>query len=259
MYLRHRRQMPSCSPSSPSLPPPAVPAAPARYGRRLGRATGPADCAPAESPIVTLAAYSNVYDVYGKLTSDLHRAGRTSTRPERDPFPAVVRRQHDAGPERDRRLPGRRRRALARPRRPADPGRGAHHPRLRPRRPEDGIVASSAVVFDVRPGNPKDIDNWDDLAKPGIEILTPDPARAAARGGTSWPHTARRCRARSGYQANDPADAQRLLTGIFRTSPCWTRARTTPSRTSRRATATSRSRTSTRSSRRRTPAARTRW
>ena len=49
--------------------------------------------------------------------------------------------------------------------------------------PEGGIVATSAVVFDVRPGNPLNIDNWDDLAKPGVEILTPDPASS---GGARW-------------------------------------------------------------------------
>ena len=42
----------------------------------------------------------------------------------------------------------------------------------------NGIVASSAVVFDVRPGNPKHIESWDDLTQPGLEILTPDPAQS---------------------------------------------------------------------------------
>ena len=82
--------------------------------------------------------------------------------------------------------------------------------------PEGGIVATSAVVFDVRPGNPLNIDNWDDLAKPGVEILTPDPASS---GGARWNIVAAYGAAMRGevpgYAANDPAAAQQLLTDIF--------------------------------------------
>jgi sulfate transport system substrate-binding protein len=46
--------------------------------------------------------------------------------------------------------------------------------------PNKGIVSSSIVVFAVRPGNPKDIQTWDDLIKPGIEIVTPNPASSGA-------------------------------------------------------------------------------
>ena len=48
---------------------------------------------------------------------------------------------------------------------------------------DGSIVQSGAVVFAVRPGNPKHIDNWDDLTQPGLEILTPDPAQS---GGAKW-------------------------------------------------------------------------
>ncbi len=50
------------------------------------------------------------------------------------------------------------------------------------------MVSTSVVVFDVRPGNPLGIKDWNDLAKPGVEILTPDPARAVVLAGTSSPH-----------------------------------------------------------------------
>jgi sulfate transport system substrate-binding protein len=43
-----------------------------------------------------------------------------------------------------------------------------------------GIVSSSIVVFAVRPGNPKNIRDWDDLIQPGIEIVTPNPASSGA-------------------------------------------------------------------------------
>jgi sulfate/thiosulfate transport system substrate-binding protein len=46
--------------------------------------------------------------------------------------------------------------------------------------PNKGIISSSIVVFAVRPGNPKNIKTWDDLAKPGIGIVTPNPASSGA-------------------------------------------------------------------------------
>jgi sulfate/thiosulfate-binding protein len=46
--------------------------------------------------------------------------------------------------------------------------------------PTKGIVSSSVVVLAVRPGNPKNIQGWDDLIKPGIEIVTPNPASSGA-------------------------------------------------------------------------------
>ncbi len=49
--------------------------------------------------------------------------------------------------------------------------------------PDKGMVSSSVVVFDVRAGNPTGIKDWNDLAKPGVEVLTPDPAQS---GGARW-------------------------------------------------------------------------
>jgi sulfate/thiosulfate-binding protein len=46
-----------------------------------------------------------------------------------------------------------------------------------------GIVSDSVVVIVVRPGNPKGIKGWDDLIKPGIQIVTPDPASS---GSAKW-------------------------------------------------------------------------
>jgi sulfate/thiosulfate-binding protein len=81
--------------------------------------------------------------------------------------------------------------------------------------PEGGMVSSSAVVFDVRPGNPKGIKDWSDLAKSGARILTPDPAQS---GGARWNIVAAYGAATRGkvasVQASD-AGAQTLLQGIF--------------------------------------------
>src|SRR5690349_16346739 len=46
--------------------------------------------------------------------------------------------------------------------------------------PTEGIVSDSIVVFAVREGNPKNIQTWDDLIKPGVEIVTPNPGSSGA-------------------------------------------------------------------------------
>jgi sulfate/thiosulfate transport system substrate-binding protein len=43
-----------------------------------------------------------------------------------------------------------------------------------------GIATNSIVVFAVRDGNPKQIKNWNDLIKPGVEIVTPNPLSSGA-------------------------------------------------------------------------------
>lgn len=43
-----------------------------------------------------------------------------------------------------------------------------------------GVVSRSVVVFGVRDGNPKNIRTWADLVKPGVEIVTPNPASSGA-------------------------------------------------------------------------------
>lgn len=46
-----------------------------------------------------------------------------------------------------------------------------------------GMITNSVVAFAVRKGNPKNIHDWADLARPGIQILTPNPATS---GGAQW-------------------------------------------------------------------------
>ncbi|MFB9178077.1 sulfate ABC transporter substrate-binding protein [Dactylosporangium sucinum] len=76
--------------------------------------------------------------------------------------------------------------------------------------PNKGIVSSSVVVLAVRKGNPKNIKGWDDLIKPGIGIVTPNPASSgAARWNAlaAWGHIA----------SNGGTDAQatEYLTKLF--------------------------------------------
>jgi len=46
-----------------------------------------------------------------------------------------------------------------------------------------GFVTNSVVVFAVRKGNPKNIKTWDDLTKPGVQVLEPNPFTS---GGAKW-------------------------------------------------------------------------
>ena len=46
-----------------------------------------------------------------------------------------------------------------------------------------GIVTNSVVVFAVRDGNPKKLRTWDDLTKPGVSVITPNPFTS---GGARW-------------------------------------------------------------------------
>jgi sulfate/thiosulfate-binding protein len=49
--------------------------------------------------------------------------------------------------------------------------------------PTKGLVSDSVVVITVRKGNPLHITGWDDLIKPGVKIVTPDPASS---GSAKW-------------------------------------------------------------------------
>jgi sulfate transport system substrate-binding protein len=49
--------------------------------------------------------------------------------------------------------------------------------------PYKGIVTDSVVVLVVRKGNPKHITGWNDLIKPGIDVITPNPSTS---GSARW-------------------------------------------------------------------------
>src|SRR4051812_43624370 len=46
-----------------------------------------------------------------------------------------------------------------------------------------GMITDSVVALVVRKGNPKDIHDWSDLTKPGVEVITPNPFSS---GGAKW-------------------------------------------------------------------------
>ena len=80
-----------------------------------------------------------------------------------------------------------------------------------------GMVSTSLVVFAVRSGNPKGIKDWADLAKPGIQILTPNPKTS---GGAQWNILSLYGAARRGFvegvAKGDEAAAQQFLEAVLR-------------------------------------------
>lgn len=82
--------------------------------------------------------------------------------------------------------------------------------------PHGGMVSNSIAVIAVRAGNPKGIRDWADLARPGLDVLTPDPKTS---GGAQWNINAVYGAALRGHvagvPASDPAAAERFLSQVF--------------------------------------------
>ncbi|HWL17201.1 MAG TPA: sulfate ABC transporter substrate-binding protein, partial [Opitutus sp.] len=55
------------------------------------------------------------------------------------------------------------------------------------RLPHNSAPYTSTIVFLVRAGNPQKIKDWDDLAKPGVSVITPNPKTS---GGAQWNYLA---------------------------------------------------------------------
>ncbi len=83
--------------------------------------------------------------------------------------------------------------------------------------PHGGMVSNSIAVIAVRSGNPKGIRDWEDLARPGLDVLTPDPKTS---GGAQWNINAIYGAALRGHVAGVPADdpsaAEEFLSRVFR-------------------------------------------
>jgi len=55
------------------------------------------------------------------------------------------------------------------------------------RLPDNSTPYTSTIIFLVRKGNPKQIKDWDDLVKPGLKVITPNPKTS---GGARWNYLA---------------------------------------------------------------------
>ncbi len=91
---------------------------------------------------------------------------------------------------------------------------GLIHEDWQSRLPEHSAPYTSTIVFLVHKGNPKGIKDWDDLIKPGVSVITPNPKTS---GGARWNYLAA-----WGYALrhnNDDAKAQEFVTALYRNVP----------------------------------------
>jgi sulfate/thiosulfate-binding protein len=70
------------------------------------------------------------------------------------------------------------------------------------RLPDNSAPYTSTAVFLVRKGNPKTVKDWDDLAKPGVAVVTPNPKTS---GGARWNYLAAWAYALKKYGNEDAA------------------------------------------------------
>jgi sulfate transport system substrate-binding protein len=81
--------------------------------------------------------------------------------------------------------------------------------------PQNSTPYTSTIVLLVRKGNPKGINDWNDLVKPGISVITPNPKTS---GGARWNYLAAWLYARSQPGGND-AKAKEFVTQLLKNVP----------------------------------------
>jgi sulfate/thiosulfate transport system substrate-binding protein len=83
------------------------------------------------------------------------------------------------------------------------------------RLPDNSAPYTSTIVFLVRTGNPKQIRDWSDLARPDVAVITPNPKTS---GGARWNHLAA-----WGYalrqSRNDEGKAREFMASLYRNVP----------------------------------------
>ena len=80
------------------------------------------------------------------------------------------------------------------------------------RLPQQSTPYTSTIVFLVREGNPKGIKDWDDLIKPGISVITPNPKTS---GGARWNYLAAWAYAKAKAGGTD-ASAEAFVKALFK-------------------------------------------
>ncbi len=83
------------------------------------------------------------------------------------------------------------------------------------RLPNNSSPYTSTILFLVRKGNPKHIKDWDDLVKPGISVVCPNPKTS---GGARWNYLAAWGYALKKY-GNDEAKAKDFVARLFKNVP----------------------------------------
>ena len=87
-------------------------------------------------------------------------------------------------------------------------------PNWQKRLPHNSSPYTSTIVLVVRQGNPKGIKDWDDLVKPGIGVITPNPKTS---GGARWNYLAAWEFAKRKYGSE--AKAKEFITKLFTNVP----------------------------------------
>jgi sulfate/thiosulfate transport system substrate-binding protein len=171
-------------------------------------------CTPAETPVISFAAYSTPREVYGKIIpafqdqwkqthddqslifQESYGGSTSQSQNVVNGFPADIV-ALSLAPDVD---------AIK------DAGLITHD---WTQAPDKGMVSTSVVALDVRPDNPENIKDFNDLTQPGLQVLTPDPAQS---GGARWNIVGAYGAAMRGFAGNqkdDSAGAQKLLQDIF--------------------------------------------
>lgn len=83
------------------------------------------------------------------------------------------------------------------------------------RLPQNSSPYTSTIVFLVRGGNPKKIKDWDDLVKPGVSVITPNPKTS---GGAQWNYLAAWEYARR-KAGGDEAKAKEFVKALYKNVP----------------------------------------
>jgi sulfate/thiosulfate transport system substrate-binding protein len=83
------------------------------------------------------------------------------------------------------------------------------------RLPRNSAPYNSTIGFLVRKGNPKGIKDWNDLVKPGVVVVTPNPKTS---GGARWNYLAAWGYALK-HNGGDQAKAQEFVTALFKNVP----------------------------------------
>ena len=83
------------------------------------------------------------------------------------------------------------------------------------RLPNNSAPYTSTIVFLVRKGNPKGIKDWDDVARPGIAVVTPNPKTS---GGARWNYLAAWAYALRKH-GKDEAKAKDFVSRVYRNVP----------------------------------------
>jgi sulfate transport system substrate-binding protein len=81
--------------------------------------------------------------------------------------------------------------------------------------PDGSAPYTSTIVFLVRTGNPKGIKDWDDLVKPGIQVITPNPKTS---GGARWNYLAAWAYANA-HDGNDAAKTRDFVAALYKNVP----------------------------------------